>query len=71
MTNVRCGLDRLSEYAGLLAGKRLGLLTTPAAVTGGGEVYNADGFLRRGKAAIAGVPEVGGYLLPEAPNGIA
>lgn len=34
MTNVRCGLDRLSEYAGLLAGKRLGLLTTPAAVTG-------------------------------------
>ncbi|MBQ4051555.1 MAG: DUF1343 domain-containing protein [Oscillospiraceae bacterium] len=33
MPNVRCGLDRLAEYADLLGGKRLGLLTTPAAVT--------------------------------------
>ena len=33
MPHVRCGLDRLAEYSYLLYGKRLGLLTTPAAVT--------------------------------------
>lgn len=33
MANVRCGLDRIHEYAHLLKGKRLGLLTTPAAIT--------------------------------------
>lgn len=35
MPHVRCGLDRLAEYSYLLSGKRLGLLTTPAAVTSG------------------------------------
>lgn len=32
MATVRCGLDRIEEYDSLFAGKRIGLLTIPAAI---------------------------------------